>query len=113
MFNVHHHLRLTGGNRSTLIDHHTHHRVPALGRVAGCRNRSLTVTWATLSDELQRAYDAYEHQLSTAWRRDAGNDCAVPVSPRASGNDATPVGDIETAYRLYSEEISQAWKTPR
>jgi hypothetical protein len=68
---------------------------------------------ATLSDELQRAYDAYEHQLSTAWRRDAGNDCAVPVSPRASGNDATPVGDIETAYRLYSEEISQAWKTPR
>ena len=28
-------------------------------------------------------------------------------------NDATPVDDIETAYRLYSEEISRAWKTPR
>jgi hypothetical protein len=27
--------------------------------------------------------------------------------------DAVPVPDIETAYRLYAEEISQAWKTSR
>jgi hypothetical protein len=48
-----------------------------------------------------------------AWRRGAGKESAVPHAPRTSGNDATPVDDIETAYRLYAEEISQAWKTPR
>jgi hypothetical protein len=37
----------------------------------------------------------------------------VPDAPKASGNDAMPVDDIEAAYRLYAEEISQAWKTPR
>jgi hypothetical protein len=43
----------------------------------------------------------------------AGKENVVPDAPKASGNDAMPVDDIETAYRLYAEEISQAWKTPR
>jgi len=63
------------------------------------------VTDAPLSDELQRACDAYEHDLTTAWH-------VVPDAPKASGNDAMPVDDIETAYRLYAEEISQVWKRP-
>jgi hypothetical protein len=63
--------------------------------------------------ERQKAYDAYDHDLRTAWRRGAGKEDVVPDAPKVSGNDATPVDDIETAYRLYSEEISQAWKTPR
>jgi hypothetical protein len=71
------------------------------------------VTDATLSDALQRAYDAYEHELTTAWRRVAEKEDVVPDAPKASGNDAMPASDIETAYRLYAEEISQAWKTPR
>ena len=50
---------------------------------------------------------------SIAWRRGAGKEDVVPDAPKASGNDAMPVSDIETAYRLYAEEISQAWKTPR
>jgi hypothetical protein len=70
------------------------------------------VTDAPLSDELQRAHDAYEHDLTTAWRRGTGKN-VVPDAPKAIGNDAIPVHDIETAYRLYCEEISQAWKTPR
>jgi hypothetical protein len=70
------------------------------------------VTDAPPSDALQRAHDTYEHDLTTAWRRGAGKD-VVPDATRASGNDAVPVPDIETAYRLYSEEISQAWRTPR
>jgi hypothetical protein len=69
------------------------------------------VTDAPLSDELQRARDAYEHDLTTAWRRAAGKD-VVPDALKASGNDAMPVDDIETAYRLYAEEISQTWKRP-
>jgi hypothetical protein len=71
------------------------------------------VTDAPPSDELQRAYDAYQRELTTAWRRDAGNERVVPDAPKAVGNDAMPVDDTETAYRLYAEEISQAWKTPR
>ena len=71
------------------------------------------VSDAPPSDELQRAHDAYERDLTTAWRRGAGKEGAVPDSPRGSGTDAVPVDDIETAYRLYAEEISQAWKTPR
>jgi hypothetical protein len=71
------------------------------------------VTDAPLSDELQRAHDAYEHELTTAWRRGAGKKDVVPDPPKASGNDATPVDNIETACRLYAEEISQAYKTPR
>ena len=71
------------------------------------------VTDAPISDALQRAYEDYEHDLTTAWRRGAGKEDAVLDAPKASGNDATPVDDIETAYRLYAEEISQAWKTPR
>jgi hypothetical protein len=71
------------------------------------------VSDAPLSDELQRAHDAYERDLTTAWRRGAGKEDVVPDAPKVSGNDATPVDDIETAYRLYCEEISQAWKTPR
>jgi hypothetical protein len=34
----------------------------------------------------------------------------MPDAAKASGNDAMPVSDIETAYRLYAEEISEAWK---
>jgi hypothetical protein len=71
------------------------------------------VTDAPLSDALQRAREAYEHELTTAWRRGAGKEDVVPDAPKASGNDAMPVGDIETAFRLYCEEISQAWRTPR
>jgi hypothetical protein len=71
------------------------------------------VTDTPPSDELQRAHDAYEHELTTAWERGAGKEDVVPDAPKASGNDATPVDDIETAYRLYAEEISQAWKGPR
>ncbi|MGA8696372.1 MAG: hypothetical protein WB689_21530 [Xanthobacteraceae bacterium] len=63
--------------------------------------------------ERQKAYDAYDHDLRTAYRRDAGKGDVVPDAPKVSGNDATPVEDIETAYRLYAEEISEAWKTPR
>ena len=70
------------------------------------------VTDAAPSDELQRAYDAYEQDLITAYRRGAGKEHIVPDAPQASGNDAMLVDDIETAYRLYAEEISQAWKTP-
>ena len=71
------------------------------------------VTDAPLSDELQRAHDAYEHDLTTAWRRGAGKEDVVPDAPKASSRDAMPADDIETAYRLYAEEISEAWKTPR
>jgi hypothetical protein len=37
----------------------------------------------------------------------------TPDAPKAARSDAMPADDIETAYRLYCEEISQAWKTPR
>jgi hypothetical protein len=40
-------------------------------------------------------------------------ESVVPDAPKASGSDAVPIPDIETAYRLYAEEISQAWKTSR
>jgi hypothetical protein len=33
---------------------------------------------------------------------------AVPDALKASSRDAMPADDIETAYRLYLEEISQA-----
>jgi hypothetical protein len=65
------------------------------------------------SDELQRAQDAYEYDLTTAWRRGARKGDVVPDAPKTLGNDAMPADDIETAYRLYAEEISQAWKTSR
>jgi hypothetical protein len=71
------------------------------------------VSDAPLSDALQRAYDAYEYELTTAWRRGAGKEDAVPEAPKVSGNDAMPVDDIESAYRLYAEEISRACKDPR
>jgi hypothetical protein len=71
------------------------------------------VTDAPLSDELQHAHDAYERDLTTAWRRGAEKDDVMPDARKALGNDGMPVDDIETAYRLYCEEISQAWKTPR
>jgi hypothetical protein len=70
------------------------------------------VSDAPLSDELQIAREDYLHDLTTAWRRGAGKEDVVPDAPKASG-DAMPVDDIETAYQLYAEEISQAWKTPR
>jgi hypothetical protein len=68
---------------------------------------------APISDEVQRAHDAYEHELTTAWRRGAGKEEVAADASKASGNDATPVDDIETAYRLYAEESSQEWKTSR
>jgi hypothetical protein len=71
------------------------------------------VTDAPQSDELQRAREAYLHDLTTAWRHGAGKQDVAPEAPKTSGNDAVTVPDIETAYRLYAEEISQAWKTPR
>jgi hypothetical protein len=71
------------------------------------------VTDTTSSDALQRAYDAYEHELTTAWRRVAEKEDVAPDAAKASGNDAMSISDIETAYRLYAEEISQAWKTSR
>jgi hypothetical protein len=77
------------------------------------RRPGFRVTDVPPSDELQRAHDACEHELTTAWRRGAGKEDVVPDAPRASGNDAMPVDDIETAYRLYAEEISQAWTRPR
>jgi hypothetical protein len=71
------------------------------------------VTDAPPSEELQRAHEAYLQDLTTAWRRGGGKEVAVPDATKASGSDAVPVGDIEAMYRLYAEEISQAWKSPR
>jgi hypothetical protein len=71
------------------------------------------VTDAPPSDELQIAREDYLHDLTTAWRRGAGKEDVVPNGLKISGNDAMSVDDIETAYRLYAEEISQAWKRPR
>jgi len=71
------------------------------------------VTDVRPSDELRRAYDAYEHDLTTAYRRGAGKEDVVPDAPKVSGKDAMPVDEIEAAYRLYAKEISEAWKTPR
>ncbi len=70
------------------------------------------VSDAPPSDELQHAYDAYQRELVTAWRRGAGKEDAVPDASKVSRNDATPADDVESAYRQYAEEISQAWKTP-
>jgi hypothetical protein len=52
-------------------------------------------------------HDAYERDLTTAWRR-GGKEAAVPDAPKASGNDEMPVDDMETAYRLFVEQISEA-----
>jgi hypothetical protein len=60
------------------------------------------VTDAPLSDELWRAREDYLQDLTTAWRRGGRKEVAVPDATKASGNDAVPVGDIETAYRLYA-----------
>jgi hypothetical protein len=62
------------------------------------------VTDAPPSDELQSAREAYLQDLTTAWRR-GGKEVAVPDAPRVVGNGAESVLDIETAYRLYAEEI--------
>jgi hypothetical protein len=71
------------------------------------------VTDAPPLDELQHARDAYDHDLTTAWARGTGKECTVLDASKVSGNDAMPGDDIEAAYRLYAEEISMAWKTPR
>jgi hypothetical protein len=73
----------------------------------------LSLRKSSRPDELQRAREAYVQDLTTAWRRGVGKEDIVPDAPRSSGNDAMPVDDIETAYRLYAEEISRAWKTSR
>jgi hypothetical protein len=62
---------------------------------------------------VQRAREAYERDLTTAWRRGAGKEDVVQDALKVLSNDAMPVDDIETADRLYAEEISQASKTPR
>jgi hypothetical protein len=67
---------------------------------------------ASVNDAREIAYAEYLDDLTNAWRHGTGKD-VVPDAPKVSGNDATPVDDIETAYRLYSEEISRAWKTLR
>jgi hypothetical protein len=64
-------------------------------------------------ENMRRIYDQIDHELTTAWRRGAGKEDVAPDAPKPSGNDAVPVSDVETAYRLYAEEISQAWKTRR
>jgi hypothetical protein len=71
------------------------------------------VTDTPPSEELQRAHDAYVQDLTTAWRRGVGKEGTVPDAPKKSSRDAVPVIDIDTAYRLYAEEISQAWKTAK
>ncbi|HEY4738065.1 MAG TPA: hypothetical protein VIH63_11785, partial [Xanthobacteraceae bacterium] len=48
------------------------------------------VTEAPPSDELQRAYDSYEHELKTAWRHDAKNEGTLSYGPKTSENDAVP-----------------------
>jgi hypothetical protein len=93
-------------------------------------------TDAGMHDARQAVLDAraaYLHDLQNAWKhpvglgsvpgvatgvgqpgaRSVGKEDVVPDAPKASSTDATPVDDIETAYRLYAEEISQAYKTPR
>jgi hypothetical protein len=61
----------------------------------------------------------YLNELTSAWKHPRGLRDDDPITGagapniKASGNDAMPVDDIETAYRLYAEEISQAWKSPR
>ena len=77
------------------------------------RRPGFRVTHAPISDALQRAYEDYEQDLTMAWRRGLGKEDVVPDAPKASGSDAVPVPDIETAYRLYAEKISQAWKKPQ
>jgi hypothetical protein len=78
---------------------------------SGFHHPGFRVSDAPVSGELQRAREDYEQDLTTAWRR--GKEVAVPDAPKVSGNDATPVDDVETAYRLYADEISQEWKRPR
>ena len=53
------------------------------------------VTDVPPSDELQRAREAYEHELTTAWERGTGKEGTVSDAPRVSGNVAMPVRDIE------------------
>ena len=64
------------------------------------------VTDAPPSDELQHAREDYLRDLTTAWRR--GKEDVVPDALSGSGNDAMPVLDIESVYRLYLEKISQS-----
>jgi hypothetical protein len=70
------------------------------------------VSDALPSEELQCAHAAYVHELTTAHQR-VGKESAVLDARRPSGKDAIPTRDVEIEYRLYSEEISQAWRTPR
>jgi hypothetical protein len=80
---------------------------------SGFHRPGFRVSDAPPSDELQIAREDYLHDLTTAWQRGAGKKDVVPDASKASNKDAEPVHDIETMYRLYAEEISQAWKTPR
>jgi hypothetical protein len=88
-------------------------KVKWVGLVAALTATEQSSNHTTLRGLSLHAYDAYEHRLTAVWRHFARNEGAVPDTPRTSDSDAIPVPDIETAYRLYAEEISQAWKTPR
>jgi hypothetical protein len=110
--------------RLPLMDHDPTHRrriVDAAGNDGLALNKP---GYRLLQDDdagRQAIADAHEKYLydlenawrGDAWRRGAGKEEIVPDAPKASRSDAMPVDDIETAYRLYAEEISQAWKTPR
>ena len=112
----------TRAGKSGLVDHDepTHFSRPRItdgtgdsSELAFSRPGWRMLADASVNNARETAYAEYLHDLTTAWRCGAGKEDVVPDSPRASCNDAVPVPDIETAYRLYCEEISQAWKRPR
>jgi hypothetical protein len=58
------------------------------------------------NDARQQARDAYEHDLTTAWRHAAGEGTAP-------AKDALPTMDARSAaYDSYDREISEQWKGP-
>jgi hypothetical protein len=77
--------------------------------LATAASRCIVQDFASLTPRcrLQRAREAYEHELTTAWRRGAGKEGAGPDATKASGNDAMAVDDIEIVYRLYLEETAK------
>jgi hypothetical protein len=85
----------------------------SLKYASSCIDRDFASVANPPSDELKLARDDYLHDLTKAWRRGAGKKEVVPNAHKASNNDAAPVQDMETMYRRYAEEISQAWKAPR
>jgi hypothetical protein len=99
-------VRVTDGTGNPMGLHRPGWRIPA----QDARDRGVTDAG---QHAIAVARQRYQDELTSAWRRGAGKEEVVPDAPKASGNDAMPVDDIETAYRLYAEEISEAWKTSR